>query len=112
MRAMHVFRAAAVTMIATLVTATALYAAEPATGATTDRTTRWENHLQQKLGLTEDQLNAWMGAVNDLRLVLGTRLDVTEDMDAVQLDDPRAPAFAVYQYLTHLLSEIVNALSG
>jgi len=59
MRAMHVFRAAAVTMIATLVTATALYAAEPATGATTDRTTRWENHLQQKLGLTEDQLNAF-----------------------------------------------------
>ncbi|HEX2440169.1 MAG TPA: Spy/CpxP family protein refolding chaperone [Methylomirabilota bacterium] len=59
MRAMHVFRAAAVTMIATLVTATALYAAQPATGATTDRTSRWENHLQQKLGLTEDQLNAF-----------------------------------------------------
>ena len=62
--------------------------------------------------LTQDELNAWMGAVNDLRLVLGTRLDVTEDMDEISLDDPRAPAFAVYQYLTYLLSEIVQALAA
>ena len=61
--------------------------------------------------LTEAQINAWMGAVNDLRLVLGTRLDVTEEMDDIALDDPRAPAFAVYHYLTHLLAEIVNALA-
>jgi hypothetical protein len=61
--------------------------------------------------LDEDQINAWMGAVNDLRLVLGTRLDVSEDMDDIALDDPRAPAFAVYHYLTHLLAEIVNALA-
>ena len=65
-----------------------------------------------RTSLTQEELNAWMGAVNDLRLVLGTRLDVTEDMDAVALDDPRAPAFAVYQYLTFLLSEIVHALAG
>jgi hypothetical protein len=52
-----------------------------------------------------------MGAVNDLRLVLGTRLDVTEDMDDIELDDPRAPAFHVYHYLTYVLSEIVNALA-
>ena len=62
--------------------------------------------------LTEDQLSAWMGAVNDLRLVLGTRLDVSEDMDGVDFDDPRAHAFAVYHYLTHLLAEIVDALSN
>jgi hypothetical protein len=61
--------------------------------------------------LDEDQLNAWMGAVNDLRLVLGTRLDVTEDMDDIAFDDPRAPSFAVYHYLTYLLAEIVNALA-
>ncbi|MEY2461431.1 MAG: hypothetical protein QOG30_3261, partial [Acidimicrobiaceae bacterium] len=56
--------------------------------------------------LDEAQLSAWMGAVNDLRLVLGTRLDVTEDMDDIELDDPRAPAFHVYHYLTYVLSEI------
>ena len=65
-----------------------------------------------RTSLTSDELSAWMGAVNDLRLVLGTRLDVTEDMNEVSLDDPRAPAFAVYQYLTYLLSEIVQALSA
>jgi Domain of unknown function (DUF2017) len=62
--------------------------------------------------LDEDQLSAWMGAVNDLRLVLGTRLDVSEDMDDLDIDDERAPAFAVYHYLTHLLAEIVHALAG
>ena len=61
--------------------------------------------------LDEEQINAWMGAVNDLRLVLGTRLDVSEDMEEIALDDPRAPAFAVYHYLTHLLAEIVDALA-
>jgi hypothetical protein len=61
--------------------------------------------------LTEEEVTAWMGAINDLRLVLGTRLDVSEDPDPISLDDPRAPAFAVYQYLTHLLAEIVHALS-
>lgn len=63
MRAMNVFRAAALTLVATLVTATTLYAAnpqaaaDPKTGA--DRTSRWESHLQQKLGLTDDQLQAF-----------------------------------------------------
>jgi Spy/CpxP family protein refolding chaperone len=56
MRAMTAFRAAALTLVATLVTATALYAADPPT--TTDRAHRWETHLQQKLGLTDDQLQA------------------------------------------------------
>lgn len=61
--------------------------------------------------LTEDELTAWMGAINAVRLVLGTNLDITEDMDDVDRDDPRADAFAVYHYLTHLLAEIVDALS-
>ena len=61
--------------------------------------------------LTEDELNAWMGAVNDLRLVLGTRLDVTEDMEHIDLDDERGYAYHLYQYLTYVLSEILEALS-
>lgn len=64
--------------------------------------------------LDEDQLLAWMGALNDLRLVLGTRLDVTEDMYEVGLpdDDPRAPAFALYGYLGFLQEAVVEALSS
>ena len=62
----------------------------------------------------EDQLVGWLGALNDLRLVLGTRLDVTEDMYEREMDpdDPRAPAFAVYSYLGWLQEQVVDALSG
>lgn len=67
-------------------------------------------HTVTQTTLDEDQLTAWMNSINSLRLVLGTRLDVTEDMDEIALDDPRATAFAIYQYLTHLLAEIVHAL--
>ena len=64
--------------------------------------------------LDEEQLVAWMGAINDLRLVLGTRLDVTEDPleDQVSEDDPRAPAFALYAYLGYLQEHVVEALAS
>ncbi len=56
MKALKIVRAAALTLVATLATATALYAADPP--AAPDRAHRWEGRLQQKLGLTEDQLQA------------------------------------------------------
>jgi hypothetical protein len=62
--------------------------------------------------LTEEQLLAWLGATNDLRLVLGTRLDVSEDMAEIPDDDPRAPAFAVYGYLTWLQEQLVEAIQS
>lgn len=60
--------------------------------------------------LTADDLMAWMGALNDIRLVLGTRLDVTEDMQEIAESDPRAPMFGLYQYLTWLQSDVIDAL--
>jgi hypothetical protein len=57
--------------------------------------------------LDEDQLTSWMGAINDLRLVLGTKLDVSED--EVQLE---TPADHLYHYLGYLMEEIVVALSS
>lgn len=62
--------------------------------------------------LTEEQLTGWLTALNDLRLVLGTRLDVDEEMAPVDADDPEAPAYAVYEYLGYLLGEAVDALAG
>jgi hypothetical protein len=62
--------------------------------------------------LTEEQLTGWLTALNDLRLVLGTRLDVSEDLREVAADDPDAPAYAVYEYLGYLLSVVVDALAG
>jgi hypothetical protein len=61
--------------------------------------------------LDDEQLNRWMGALNDLRLVIGTRLDVDETMPALDPDDPLASAYAVYEYLGWLLSQVVDALS-
>ena len=62
--------------------------------------------------LTEDELFAWMGAVNDLRLVLGTRLDVSEETDlAVDPSHPDAAAYGLYAYLGWLLELLVDAAS-
>jgi len=60
--------------------------------------------------LTPDQLTAWMHAVNALRLVLGTMLDVNEDDPfAVDPEDPNAREYMLYGYLGLLLEEIVQA---
>ena len=41
--------------------------------------------------LDRDQADAWLRALNDIRLVLGTRLEVTEDTyeEDVDPEDPR-----------------------
>jgi hypothetical protein len=64
--------------------------------------------------LSEEELLSWLSAINDARLVLGLRLDVTEEMDVstVADDDPRAPMFALYGYLTWLEEQAVGALSA
>jgi hypothetical protein len=64
--------------------------------------------------LTEDEMASWLAVVNDLRLVLGTRLDVTEETtpDEFGARDPRTPVYALYAYLTYLEETIVEALSG
>ena len=63
--------------------------------------------------LTAEEADAWLRALNDLRLVLGTRLDVQEDTFAEELrrDDPRAPALAVYGYLSWMQEQLIEALS-
>jgi hypothetical protein len=63
--------------------------------------------------LDDDEATAWMQALNALRLVVGTRLDVSEDDDGdVAPDHPDAPLWAVYGFLTWLVSRTVAALTG
>jgi hypothetical protein len=64
--------------------------------------------------LDEEQAHAWARALNDVRLVLGVRLDVTEEGDErpTDADDPRVPAFAAYDYLSMLQGELIEALTG
>jgi hypothetical protein len=60
--------------------------------------------------LTEEELLAWIGVVNDLRLILGTRLEVTDDPDdeGPALDDPSREAYEVYLFLGMLLQEMLG----
>jgi Mg2+/Co2+ transporter CorC len=62
--------------------------------------------------LTKEQLTAWIGAINNTRLVLGTRLDVTQETTEEDFtDDPdREATYAIYQFLTWLLGSFVDAL--
>ncbi len=64
--------------------------------------------------LTEEEAQAWLKALNDLRLTLGTRLGVTEDdddlPDDVDEEDPRGYAYAVYDYLSWLQETLVRLL--
>jgi hypothetical protein len=59
-----------------------------------------------RLRLNRDQADAWLGFLNDVRLVMGVRLDVDEDTLEEGLADPsgaedeaRAQALAVYSWL-------------
>jgi hypothetical protein len=61
--------------------------------------------------LAPEDVEAWCGVLNDLRLVLGERLGVTEDLYEDDLD-PRDPELALYGWLTWLQGEVVEALSA
>lgn len=63
--------------------------------------------------LTFEQADAWLNAVNDVRLALGTALEVTEDMpDELPEEDSRAPHLGVYHWLTWVQESLVQALAA
>ena len=64
--------------------------------------------------LDAEELDRWLAALNDLRLVLGTRLDVTEDQFADGFDPsaPHAYELAVYAFLTWLQEAAIDAASS
>jgi hypothetical protein len=59
--------------------------------------------------LDEETMAAWLTALNDLRLVLGTALGVT-DNEAVVSGQVGNSELMIYQYLTLLQSELVDAM--
>jgi hypothetical protein len=58
--------------------------------------------------LDPETTERWLTALNDVRLALGTRLDLTEDMPEPDQDDPDAPAYVVYVWLTQLQDVLVQ----
>ncbi len=64
--------------------------------------------------LDDEEAQAWLTALNDLRLVLGTRLDVSEELSLAALS-PRHPQFreyALYAYLSWLQEQLIEALAA
>ena len=60
----------------------------------------------------ESQLHALMTVLNNLRLVLGTLLDVGEEDEEIDEDDPMFGQYQLYSYLGWLLEWTVSVLSG
>jgi hypothetical protein len=60
--------------------------------------------------LDAEQLATWVAVLNDLRLVLGTLLDVSEDDVVIDPDDENVASYAVYHYLGLLVEESVDVL--
>jgi hypothetical protein len=68
-----------------------------------------------QIQLTHDQALSWLKALNDVRLALGVRLDVTEEFEEqwsrLKPDDPQWSAFEVYAWLGAVQESLVQALS-
>jgi hypothetical protein len=61
--------------------------------------------------LDPDQAAAWLRSTNDLRLALGTRLDITEDTEQPEeVAGEEDQQLAVYYWLTALQGSLVDAL--
>ena len=67
--------------------------------------------LASQSPISESQLHALMTVLNNLRLVLGTLLDVGEDEDVPDEDDPAFGQWQLYSYLGWLLEWTVSALT-
>jgi hypothetical protein len=67
-----------------------------------------------RIELDEAEIQMWLSALNDVRLAIGARLEVTEEMMGAELahDDPRAPTLAVLHWLGWLQESMLQAISS
>jgi hypothetical protein len=66
-----------------------------------------------KISLTAEQADSWLNAVNDVRLALGTMLDIkTGSDDEIDPEDPRAGHLGVYHWLTWMQDSLLQAVLG
>lgn len=64
--------------------------------------------------ITVGSPDSWLGTLNDARLAIGTRIQISEDnhteLASLPDDDPRAGLFHVYDWLTFLQESLVRCL--
>lgn len=65
-----------------------------------------------QVDLSSEDLSLWLGFLHDLRMVIGTSLDITDDDWNARIteDDPDYPDLVLLDQLTHLEQAIVDAL--
>lgn len=65
-----------------------------------------------RVELEGEEVSMWLGVLNDARLALGTLLEVTPDLDIARIspDDPQAPMYHLYGWLTWTQGRLVEAL--
>ncbi|HEU4481148.1 MAG TPA: DUF2017 family protein [Actinomycetota bacterium] len=64
--------------------------------------------------IPEDEVTAWLTLLTDLRLAIGTRLEVDDETMEHEIDpnDPRAPALSVLHWLGWVQGSILEVLDG
>lgn len=63
--------------------------------------------------ITPDEVDGWLAGLNDIRLVIGERLEMTEEREHLEdLDDgdPRLPLLSAYDWLSEMQEWIVQLL--
>jgi hypothetical protein len=66
-----------------------------------------------EMSIPEDEIEAWLTALTDLRLAIGTRLDVSEEMMGADIDpeDPVGAALSVLHWLGWLQESILAEIA-
>jgi Domain of unknown function (DUF2017) len=70
--------------------------------------------VEDQMSLTRDEAEAWLTALTDLRLAIGTRLEVTEEKMAAEIDpdDPEAPAISVLHWLGWMQESMLESMTA
>lgn len=75
-----------------------------------------EDGLFIDVELDEQQAQTWLRSFTDMRLAIGTRLEITDDdeaaWEALPDDDPRSAVHDIYLWLGFLQETLVMALTG
>jgi uncharacterized protein DUF2017 len=81
-----------------------------------DQLARQLTDLPPHVVLDDASAQVWLSALNDVRLVIGSRIGLTEDnadeLDALPPGDLRSYLYGVYVVLTSLQDSLVEALAG
>ena len=71
--------------------------------------------MAPEIVLDDAAAEVWLAAFNDIRLVIGSRIGITEDaedFEGLAPDDMRVLAYGLYVLLTSLQDSLVEALAG